>query len=145
MKPTTLPSMHHTELNPRFFVPLRAGNFFTIEPSAGLRYNYWHINALENDDPDQKTGVDRNIYDIGTKLASEIYRIYQIGGRRFDKIKHSIRPQVTYTFIPEVDQDDIPNFSNIEPIDKKNVVTYTLTSTFTSKLRPLATGFLKAT
>lgn len=131
-------SMHHTELNPRFFLPLRAGNYFTIEPSAGLRYNYWHINTLETDDPDQETGVDRNIYDIGTKFASEIYRIYQIGGRRFDKIKHSLRPQVTYRFIPEVDQDDIPNFSNITPIAKENVVTYTLTSTFTSKLKSSA-------
>ena len=127
--------LHDTNLYPRVFLPMRAGNFFTVEPSAGWRYNYWHINTLENDDPDQETSLDRNIYDIGIGLDSEVSRIYQIGGNRIDKIKNSIRPRIAYTYIPEVDQDDIPDFSEIEPIDKINIVTYSVTSTFTSKLK----------
>ncbi|MEA3230148.1 MAG: LPS assembly protein LptD [Thermodesulfobacteriota bacterium] len=127
--------LHHTNLYPRVFLPMRAGNFFTIEPSAGWRYNYWNINAFENDDPGLETSVDRNIYDIGVGLGSEVFRVYDIGGERIDKIKHSIRPKIAYTFIPEVDQDDIPDFSEIEPIDNKNIVSYSITSTFTSKLK----------
>jgi len=132
--------LHHTNLYPRVFLPMRAGRFFTIEPSAGWRYNYWHINAFENDDPYQETSIDRNIYDMGIKFGSEVIRVYPIGGNRIDKIKNSIRPKIAYTYIPEVDQDDIPDFSEIEPIDKKNVVTYSITSTFTSKLKRKTTS-----
>jgi LPS-assembly protein len=127
--------LHHTNLYPRAFLPMRAGRYFTIEPFAGWRYNYWNINAFENDDPDQETSIDRNIYDMGVKFGSEVIRIYPIGGSRIDKIKNSIRPKIAYTYIPEVDQDDIPEISEIEPIDKKNTVTYSITSTFTSKLK----------
>lgn len=127
-------SMHHTELTPRMFLPLRAGNYFTIEPSTGIRYNYWRINSTEINDPEQKTSIDRAIYDAGVSFSSEVYRIFKVNGKRLDKIKHSIRPKIEYAFIPEVDQEDIPNFSGIEAIEKHNIVTYSLTSTLTSKL-----------
>jgi LPS-assembly protein len=127
--------LHEAEWYPRLFLPIKAGRFFTIEPSAGWRYNYWYISASENEDVDQKTSFDRNIYDIGTRFSSELYRVYQIGGTRIDKIKHTIRPQFFYEYTPEVNQDDLPNFSPIKPIEKKNVVTYTLISSFTSKLK----------
>jgi len=127
--------LHETELYPRLFLPLRAGRFFTIEPSAGWRYNYWYVSDTENDGRDQETSFDRNIFDIGTEFSSEIYRVYAVGGRRVDKIKHTIRPQISYSFIPDQNQDDLPAFSPIKTISKKNIVTYRLISTFTSKLK----------
>jgi len=127
--------LHEAELYPRLFLPFKAGRFFTIEPFAGWRYNYWYVNETEDNDPGQKKSFDRNIYDIGGRFSSEVYRIYQIGGTRIDKIKHAIRPQIFYDYTPETDQDDLPNFSPVKAIEKKNVITYSLISAFTSKLK----------
>jgi LPS-assembly protein len=127
--------LHEAELYPRFFLPFKAGRFFTIEPFAGWRYNYWYVNQTENNDSGQKKSFDRNIYDLGGRFSSEVYRVYSIDGTRIDKIKHAIRPQIFYDYTPETDQDDLPNFSPIKAIEKRNVITYSLISAFTSKLK----------
>ncbi|RTZ98618.1 MAG: hypothetical protein DSY90_03815 [Deltaproteobacteria bacterium] len=127
--------LHEAEWYPRIFLPLRAGRYFTIEPSAGWRYNYWYVSETDNKDKNQKTSIHRNMYDIGGKFSSEVYRVYQIGGNRIEKIKHAIRPQISYNFTPDISQDDLPRFSPVKPIEKNNTITYTLLSSFTSKLK----------
>jgi lipopolysaccharide assembly outer membrane protein LptD (OstA) len=55
----------------------------------------------------------------------------------FEKIKHTIRPQVTHEFIPDVAQGGLPNFDPIDRIDATNKITYALTNTLTSKSKPV--------
>jgi len=61
--------------------------------------------------------------------------VFDVGGDTIDKIKHSVRPQIFYDFIPNVDQDDLAEFDFIDRIDKKSLITYSLTNTLTSKSR----------
>ena len=51
----------------------------------------------------------------------------------FEKIKHTIRPQIGHEFIPDVNQSGLPRFDPIDQIDKTNLITYSLTNTLTSK------------
>jgi len=58
-----------------------------------------------------------------------------MNGKKVDKIKHSIRPQIVYDFVPnDPDLALYPYFDEeIDRIEKKNLVTYSITNTFTSK------------
>lgn len=56
-----------------------------------------------------------------------------------EAIRHSIRPRIIHTFIPDVDQDDLPNFDSIDRIDNENLLTYSLVNTLTSKTRKKGT------
>ncbi|MEK7803263.1 MAG: LPS assembly protein LptD, partial [Deltaproteobacteria bacterium] len=49
------------------------------------------------------------------------------------KVKHSIRPKVLYTYIPEQVQDDLPVWDGVDRIGQRNDVTYSLNSILTGK------------
>jgi LPS-assembly protein len=59
--------------------------------------------------------------------------VFDLERRGFEKIKHTIRPQVTHEFIPDVAQGDLPRFDPLDRIDETNKITYSLTNTLTSK------------
>ena len=50
-----------------------------------------------------------------------------------EKIRHSIRPEIFYTYIPEVLQDNLPNF--VGGIAAQNSLTYALTNSIIARTR----------
>jgi LPS-assembly protein len=80
------------------------------------------------------------MYDIKVDFSSEIYNVFKVKGESIDRIKHSITPQIVYEYIPEKDQDipekdldEFPDIYDLDRIDKKNLLTYSITNTFTSR------------
>jgi LPS-assembly protein len=59
--------------------------------------------------------------------------VFHLEGDTVKAIKHTLRPQVTHAYIPNVDQSDLPDFDAIDRIDQTNLITYSLTNTLTSK------------
>jgi LPS-assembly protein len=140
---------HRMDAHPRFYLPYRYKNYFTIEPSIGVRETAWHLDKDEYSTSDKKTH-NRQIYDTKLDLFSEIYHIFTVKGKSIEKIRHTIRPQIIWDYIPEKDQDKYPLFDNsdgiekqnqdeyslfdgIDRIEKQNLVTYSITNTLTSK------------
>jgi LPS-assembly protein len=66
---------------------------------------------------------------------TEIFNVFRPESPTIEAIKHSVRPRVIHTFVPDVDQDDLPNFDAIDRIENRHLVTYSLTNTLTSKTR----------
>jgi LPS-assembly protein len=64
-------------------------------------------------------------------LSTDIQRIFDISGEKLQKIKHNIRPQIIYNYIPDVSQENGPTF--FTPFTKMNIVTYYLTNIVTGK------------
>jgi LPS-assembly protein len=52
-----------------------------------------------------------------------------------DRIRHAIRPQVIYNFIPPTSQDNLPNFDAVDRIDKVSTLTYSVTNIFSLRSR----------
>ena len=117
---------------PRIYLPYNFNNYFTFEPSVGLRGTVWHLDKEEFSPSDEKT-LYRGIYDTKLDLFSEVYRIYPGIGNYLDRIKHTVRPQIVHDFIPELNQDKYPSFDELDRITKQNLVTYSITNTFTSR------------
>ncbi|MBU4289057.1 MAG: LPS assembly protein LptD [Proteobacteria bacterium] len=120
--------LHRMDLHPRFYLPYNFGNYFTFEPSFGIRETLWYVDDYSNEIVKKHKTLNRQIYDIKLDLFTEIYEIYYINGKNLDKIKHSIKPQIIYDYTPEQDQEEYP-----DSIAKNNLVTYSITNTFTSK------------
>ena len=140
---------HRMDAHPRFYLPYRYKNYFTVEPSIGVRETVWHLDKEEYSPSDKKTH-NRQIYDTKLDLFSEIYNIFNVKSKSIEKIRHTIRPQITWDYIPEKDQDEYPLFDDldgieeqnqdedllfdsIDRIEKQNMVTYSITNTLTSK------------
>ena len=126
---------HRVDLHPRFYLPLRLGNYFSFEPSFGLRETAWYIDKYEDSSTKTDRTLSREIYDIKLDLSSEIFKVYHIKWEKIDGIKHIVTPQVVYDYIPDQDQDKYPSFDSIDRIEKQNLLTYSITNTLISKSR----------
>ena len=133
-------SGHRIDLYPRVYLPYRFKNFFTFEPSLGLRHTTWYIDPSERDTTEKDTTHNRELYDMRLDLSTELFGVFKINGDNVDSIKHSIKPQIVYAYIPDKEQTDYPYFDSIDRIAKNNLITYSLTNTFTSRSLPGKTG-----
>ena len=120
------------DVYPVFSLPLTFGEYLEFTPSLGLRGTTWTSSydgpAAGNDDKDGS----RELYTTGALLSTEIHRIFDVGGKVIDKIRHGIRPEVEYSYIPNVYQDDRPDF--LDEVAETNKVTYSLINTLIARL-----------
>jgi LPS-assembly protein len=66
-------------------------------------------------------------------------RIFDVHVQNWDKVRHEIKSEITYTFIPNVRQDNIPDY--IPAVSEQNAVTWALTNTFTARMREKAGSY----
>lgn len=126
------PRSHRMDVHPRLYLPYRLQNYCTIEPSIGVRETVWNLDKDENGSSDKKT-LSREMYDLKVDLSSDIYNVYQVKGKSIERIKHAIRPQLVYDYIPEKNQDEYPLFDDLDRIERQNLITYSIINTLTSK------------
>ena len=139
---------HRIDIYPRLYLPYRIGNILTIEPSVGLRQTVWHIDTYDDVDVKNNDGTiiydggikkdetpHRELYDFKLEVFTELVKTFQSPLRDTDKIKHAVRFQTEYEYVPELNQTDYPLFDSIDRIEGKNIVTYSITNTFTRRTR----------
>jgi LPS-assembly protein len=108
---------------------------------GGWRQTAWVMDRREDDSLDRSNY--RQIVDARLDLSTEFSKIMGSPVAAVERIRHSARPRVIYEYIPDQDQSDLPFFTDLDRIDQKNIVTYSLTNTFTARttkgVRPTAT------
>lgn len=133
---TTKYKGHRLDFLPSIYLPYKLNNWVTIEPFIGLRETLWQV---ENDfgpgesNDEIKGHHDRYIYETGIQLSTDFYRIFNFNLGAIDKIKHSVTPKLTYNYIPEKDQTDLPSFDGADRISKNNTLTFSITNYLTSR------------
>ena len=125
------------DLYPRLSYPWRYQQYFTVEPSVGLRETAWYSENNENGPSEAGTSQSRSMYDVDMNLSSELFNVFHVNGESVDRIKHTIMPKIGYRFIPEYSQSAYPYFDQLDRIQEQNQVSFSLTNTFISKLKPL--------
>ncbi len=111
------------EFYPRLSLPLRFG---------GLEFNS-QVSARETFYATDENG-SQNVALGGfqTSLGGDLYRIYDTGWTSIPKIKHVIRPEISYTYIPEVNQSKVPFYDQLVP--KTSGLFYGITSRLIAKV-----------
>ncbi|HBF42359.1 MAG TPA: hypothetical protein DDW42_01775 [Desulfobacteraceae bacterium] len=117
---------HRADIWPRAYLPLKLKNYLSFEPSIGVRETVWRIDEFESSSEDRT--LNREIYDLKGELSTYIFKVYNANFGGVKRIKNTITPKIVYSYIPDVDQDNYP-----ERIEKENLLTYSITSTFISK------------
>lgn len=121
------------DLHPRVYAPTTLFRYFDLEPSVGVRETLWQVEEYEPADIRKEDRIDsRELYDLKCDLSTELARIFTAGFAGIDKVKHAIRPQVVYDYVPSADQQDLPDF--VDAVEKRNVITYSVINNFTARL-----------
>jgi LPS-assembly protein len=131
---------HRADLYPRVSLPFYPAGIFTFEPSVGYRQTVWYLDSNREDIRDDWR-VDSNIsrysqrgmFDLGADLSADINRVFPVSSFGVEAIKHGILPQVSYAYIPAVNQSEFPNFDDIDRIPRQNQMLFSLTHFLTSR------------
>jgi LPS-assembly protein len=110
------------DVYPRFYWPMRFSRYFSLEPSIGLRETLWWTDPTT----DGSRFSNRQLWDGRVEMKSDIYNIFATDWMRFDRIKHIVRPRIVYEYVPDVGQNDLPDFDFIDRIGPANLVTYSI-------------------
>ncbi len=125
---------HLYDIQPIVTLPVRLGRYARFVPEFSLRETVWDRDDHDSTDSSKETRHgERHVYVAEANLNTDFSRIYAIGGGQFEKLRHVIKPELAYSYIPNLDQDDIPNFAS--EINEANSLTYALTNTLTAKMR----------
>ncbi|MCX7635119.1 MAG: LPS assembly protein LptD, partial [Syntrophales bacterium] len=128
---------HYWDINPLLSLPFGFGDYLQITPAAGVRGTIWSRDDDINDG--LKKGGNREVYTGGVTVASEVPRVFVIGGKEIAKIRHSIRPEVTYRYTRVAHQDHaMPNY--VTAVDDANTLSYALINTLTARVKDNGSG-----
>jgi LPS-assembly protein len=94
-------SGQQADLHPRIAMPLRWG-FLEFTPEAGVRETLYTVQNGHED------SHGRESWDFKTTAATEMYRIFETGSAAVPKLKHIIRPEISYSYLPDTNQQLIP-------------------------------------
>lgn len=127
------------DVQPRLALPLHWDGYFNLEPSAGLRETLYIIGDF--DEPsgspvEDETFQSRELYDLRVEGSTDLVRVFHTDRGTCTKIKHTLRPEIIYEYIPTLDQSELPSFDSVDRIARKNLVTYSLTNFFVARLDP---------
>jgi len=126
--------VQRTDIWPRLYYPYSVQPYFTVEPSVGLRQSMWgQYKTDEADAWSDDEYLHREIYDARVGLSTEVYNVYATEREGFDKVKHSVKPELAFTYVPDVEQDDLPNIDSRDRLEKRTRLSYAVTNTLTSK------------
>ena len=108
------------------------GHRFHFAPTFSLPYQSKYIEVMPQITPMETIyltdagNYSRFVYETSLNLKTNLWRRFIWP---FSFIHH-IEPSITYTYRPKVDQSEIPQFDELDNLEKTNLITYGITNYF---------------
>lgn len=100
------------DINPTLSLPLNPQNIFELTPKLSMRETVYYTKEKE----DQWNS--RYMYDFNLDFLLPVSRVYDTSWNKVNRIKHTVEPGLTYTYVPEKDQTKLPSYDSIDRIKK---------------------------
>jgi LPS-assembly protein len=85
--------------------------------------------------------VDRTLVEVGVDLEARAFRTFDLGGAfGIQKLQHAIEPRVSYLYVNDVDQDELPLFDFNDRVRGTNGFTYSLVNRLKARAVPEREG-----
>ncbi len=138
---------HFADLSPSVSLPLNISDYIRIIPQLTFKETFWSRDDDENA-LKEKAG-DRAVYNASVSLSSQLSRVFHLNMKHWEKIRHEIKPEIIYSYVPNVSADDVPDYylpassSFVVPLttlsdntlNEQNAVAWSLTNTLTAKVQ----------
>lgn len=102
-----------------------------VEGSAWVGYRQRIYNTYGGDGPSGFN--DTGIPDVGASLSSTFSRVFDTSWGNLKKVKHTVIPEVSYSYQPKEDQDNLPFFDYNDRLVPQNMISYSVTNYLTGK------------
>ncbi len=122
------PRGQRLDFRPRISMPVKPGGYFDFLLSAGPVATFWFVERHP-----ERDRFDRFAYDVTAELTTTFVRVFRAGQPGTTALRHTIRPGIAYVYAPDIDQDDLPDFDDLDRLTAANSVSYSLNSTLTGR------------
>ncbi|PKN72273.1 MAG: hypothetical protein CVU52_08025, partial [Deltaproteobacteria bacterium HGW-Deltaproteobacteria-10] len=122
---------HFVDFNPTFSAPFNLSHYAKVIPQVALRETIWSREDGQAEGSN-KSGT-RGHYNLSLAMSSQVSRVFDVNVQTWEKIRHEVKPEITYAYVPNIRQDNIPDY--MPAIAEYNALTWGLTNTFTAKQR----------
>jgi LPS-assembly protein len=111
-----------------------SGYGMSLAPRVGARATFYDQSATT------KEPAERKYVYAGADLNARLSRVYgEDVPSGIGRIRHSIEPIVSYSYIPKIDQGDIPHLDAVDEVNEENLFSLSLINRLTARYQD-ATG-----
>ena len=116
------------DFKPRVILPLRFYKNFLLQSEAGYRQTLYF-------DTSDDEGLDnsRSLFNFRSELSTKFMKVYGGQGNPRRKFRHTIEPEIVYTYITDEKQEDLPLYDEVDRIQKQNRFAYAITNRVVGK------------
>ena len=123
------------DIAPAVELPLHFGNVAYGGLRGSFRSTAYHLydQTVASTGDRLPSNPSRQTARVDAGVRSIVDRVYAIRLLGIDKLKHTLEPSLSYLYVPAVNQDDLPFFDGLDRINRRNLITYGLTSRFIAR------------
>jgi len=138
----------YIDFSPTVSLPFNISSYAKVIPQVNLREIYWNRDD-KNANSENRSG-ERMTYNAGLAVNTRISRVFDVNIQNWEKIRHEIKPEVFYSYIPNIRQHDLPdylpwidsfldnslssNIVNTSVFKEQNAMAWSLTNTVTARV-----------
>jgi LPS-assembly protein len=107
-----------------------SGYGLSLTPRAGARATFYDQGATTIQPAERKY-----VY-AGADLNARFSKVYgEDVESGIGRVRHSIEPTVSYSYIPRIEQGDIPHLDGVDEVHEENVITFALINRLTARYK----------
>lgn len=115
---------HRFDIHPTLSAPVPLGQYLESRAEVGVRETFYLVNTYgdgqwTNDDQQNRLLADFEM-EVGTTVLKNFFQ----DASRNSGFDHQVHPYVKYQFLPDVDQDELPIFDEVDAIEDINRMVY---------------------
>ena len=115
------------DLRPEAVLPFKMASYLFGALSVAPRQTIYHLYSPVKS---SERNLSRQLVEMRGNVATSMSRVFAWNGTGVAAIKHVIEPELSYLFVPGVDQSNIPIMDNIDRIRRRNVLTFAVANRF---------------
>jgi LPS-assembly protein len=113
------------DLRPEVLLPFRLAKHFYGGVSVAPRHTMYHLySPVDSSD----RNLSRELVEVRGNVGTSLNRVFAFNTLGLSRVKHVIEPELSYLFVPGVNQSHIPIMDGVDRINRRNVVTFALTN-----------------
>lgn len=112
------------DLHPSISAPIPLGAYLESRAEVGVRDTFYIVQTYGDENWNHNTLQNRLYPDFEIEVATTLEKDFFAGPGSDRTAAHQLRPFVQYNYLPDVDQDTLPKFDDVDDIDEENRITY---------------------
>jgi LPS-assembly protein len=114
------------DLRPSVTAVFRPGSWLELSPEIALSQRFYNSDASDD---------EVTVPEYAVTLSTRLGKVFPFERWGMHKIKHSIEPSISYLYVPDVDQGNLPFFDLDDRLVEQDRVAYALVNRFTARMQ----------